>query len=126
MLRSDVAITDMIFICHQLASALFNPRYKFLYIFAYFASRLGLCSVSLSVPLYIDTSVDDLLVVVQVYKSYLVIVPEFDTQINLIVLDMIDFNVILGLDWLSPYHAVMDCFAKIVTLALSDVPPVMW
>ncbi|XP_070008291.1 uncharacterized protein, partial [Nicotiana sylvestris] len=41
----------------------------------------------------------------------------------LLLLDMVDFDVILGMDWLSPYHAILDCHAKTVTLALPDLPP---
>ncbi|XP_019244257.1 PREDICTED: uncharacterized protein LOC109224125, partial [Nicotiana attenuata] len=29
-------------------------------------------------------------------------------------LDMVDFDVIMGMDWLSPYHAILDCHAKTV------------
>ncbi|WMV46513.1 hypothetical protein MTR67_039898 [Solanum verrucosum] len=36
-------------------------------------------------------------------------------------LDILDFDVILGMYWLSPYHAVLDCFAKTVTLARPSI-----
>ena len=39
---------------------------------------------------------------------------------------MVDFDVILDMDWLSPYHAVLDCNAKTVTLAMPGVPRVEW
>lgn len=29
---------------------------------------------------------------------------------GLILLDMTDFDVILGMDWLLAYHAIVDCF----------------
>ncbi|PHT86434.1 hypothetical protein T459_08540 [Capsicum annuum] len=35
-------------------------------------------------------------------------------------LDMIDFDVILGMDWLDTYHAVLDYFVKTVTLDSTD------
>ncbi|XP_070049395.1 uncharacterized protein [Nicotiana tomentosiformis] len=35
---------------------------------------------------------------------------------------MTDFEVILGLNWLSPYHAILDCHAKTVTLAMLELP----
>jgi hypothetical protein len=35
---------------------------------------------------------------------------------NLIVLDMHDFDIILGMDWLAKNHAVIDCHKKKVTL----------
>ena len=34
------------------------------------------------------------------------------------ILDLDDFDVILGMDWLSKYHAFVDCFHKIVTFQL--------
>lgn len=39
---------------------------------------------------------------------------------------MVDFDVILGMDWLSPYHAILDCHAKTVTLALLGFPRLEW
>ncbi|GAV82627.1 RVP_2 domain-containing protein [Cephalotus follicularis] len=39
---------------------------------------------------------------------------------DLIVLPLHDFDVILGRDWLSAYHAHMDCYNKVVDLCLPD------
>ncbi|XP_070020399.1 uncharacterized protein [Nicotiana sylvestris] len=39
---------------------------------------------------------------------------------------MVDFDVILGMDWLSLYHVILDCHAKTVTLALPDLPHLEW
>jgi hypothetical protein len=35
---------------------------------------------------------------------------------NLIVLDLHDFDIILGMDWLAKNHAVIDCHKKKATL----------
>lgn len=43
------------------------------------------------------------------------------TWVNLFVLYMVDFIVIFGMDWLAPYHVVLDCYSKIVTSALMGV-----
>ncbi|XP_070021859.1 uncharacterized protein [Nicotiana sylvestris] len=45
---------------------------------------------------------------------------------DLLLLDMVDFDVILGMDWLSPYLAVLDCHAKTVTLDLLGFPQLEW
>ncbi|XP_070039829.1 uncharacterized protein [Nicotiana tomentosiformis] len=37
-----------------------------------------------------------------------------------------DFDVILGMDWLSPYHAILHCHAKTVTLAMLGLPRLEW
>lgn len=52
-------------------------------------------------------------------------VREFDTQVNLIMLDMVDFDVILGMGWLCPYHVALDYSAKTVTLVMPDIPLVI-
>ena len=33
---------------------------------------------------------------------------------DLVILDISDYEVILGMDWLSKYHATIDCKKKIV------------
>ncbi|XP_070004805.1 uncharacterized protein [Nicotiana sylvestris] len=39
---------------------------------------------------------------------------------------MVDFDVILGMDWLSPYHSILDNHAKVVTLAMPGLPRLEW
>ncbi|XP_070036959.1 uncharacterized protein [Nicotiana tomentosiformis] len=39
---------------------------------------------------------------------------------------MTDFEVILGMDWLSLYHVILDCYAKTVTLAMLEFPRLEW
>ena len=58
------------------------------------------------------------------YRSCLVSLAGYDTWVDLIILGMVEFDVILGMDWLSPYHAVLDCNVKTVTLAMRGVPRV--
>ncbi|XXG62687.1 hypothetical protein AAC387_Pa05g1002 [Persea americana] len=41
---------------------------------------------------------------------------------NLILLEMYDFDVILGMDWLAGYHATMDCFHRTLTFKLEETP----
>ncbi|XP_070025180.1 uncharacterized protein [Nicotiana sylvestris] len=60
----------------------------------------------------------DAIITDHVYRSCMVIIGGLETRVDLILLDMVDFDVILGMDWLSPYHAILDCHAKTVTLAL--------
>ena len=40
-----------------------------------------------------------------------------NTYVDLVILEMVDFDVILGMTWLSPQFATLDCNAKTVTLA---------
>ncbi|XP_017973287.1 PREDICTED: uncharacterized protein LOC108661388 [Theobroma cacao] len=47
------------------------------------------------------------------YESCVVRFKDKDTLVNLVVLDTLDFDVILGMDWLSRCHASVDCSHKL-------------
>ena len=38
--------------------------------------------------------------------------------VDLVELEILEFNVIWGMDWLFGHHAVLDCFNKVVTLSI--------
>ncbi|XP_070007475.1 uncharacterized protein [Nicotiana sylvestris] len=41
-------------------------------------------------------------------------------------LNIVDFDVILGIDWLSPHYAILYCHAKTVMLAMPGLPRLKW
>ena len=49
-----------------------------------------------------------------------------NTHVDLVILEMVDFDVILGMTWLSPNFAILDCNAKTVTLAKPETDPLVW
>ena len=49
-----------------------------------------------------------------------------NTHVDFVILEMVDFVVILGMTWLSPNFAILDCNAKIVTLAKPGTDPLVW
>lgn len=61
-----------------------------------------------------------------VCKTCIVTSQGFDTWADLTLLHMLDFHVILGMNWLALYHVVLDCYAIIVTLAIPGISPVIW
>ncbi|XP_070002464.1 uncharacterized protein [Nicotiana sylvestris] len=67
---------------------------------------------SLGTPIYVSTPMGDSMVMDRIYWSCVVIFCGYETRVDLLLLDMIDFNVILGMDWLSLFHAIHDCHAK--------------
>ena len=44
-----------------------------------------------------------------------VVISERELSVDLIILDMIDYDVILGMDFLSKYEATIDCKAKTIS-----------
>lgn len=62
--------------------------------------------------LCVATPISDSLVVDRVCRLYFMDVCEYDNDVDLIKWDMVNFDVILGNIWLSPYYPVFDYFAK--------------
>ena len=68
-------------------------------------------------PIRVYTPVGESVLVEKVYMSCLMTFVGSRTYVDLIILEMVDFDVILGMTWLSPNFAILDCNAKTVTLA---------
>ena len=49
-----------------------------------------------------------------------------DLMADLVVLDMVVYDIVLGMDWLSAYHAMIDCYKKRVTVHPPDEPTIMF
>ncbi|XP_070014467.1 uncharacterized protein [Nicotiana sylvestris] len=119
---SDIVITGIVLVCHRDASILFDPGSTYFYVSSYFVSYLVVPRDSLSPPVYVSMPVGDSIIVDHVYRLCVVTIGSLETSVDLILLDMVDFDVILDMDWLSPYHAILDCHSMTVTLALSGFP----
>lgn len=46
----------------------------------------------------------------------------FDTMVDLLLFYMVDFEVILGMYYLSSYHAILECHAEIMNLTMPELP----
>ncbi|XP_070054806.1 uncharacterized protein [Nicotiana tomentosiformis] len=77
-------------------------------------------------PIHVSTPVGDTIVVDRVYRSCIVTIGGLETRVDLLLLSMIDFDVILGMDWLSPSYASVDYHVMTVTLAMSGLPRIEW
>ena len=64
------------------------------------------CSMVVSFPTR-DSLIED-----RVYMGCRVIIEGYEFRANLVLMDIQDFDVILGMDWLSRHHVTMDCFRK--------------
>ncbi|XP_070005643.1 uncharacterized protein [Nicotiana sylvestris] len=125
-LASDVIITGIISVSGRDASILFDPGSTYSYVSSLFAHFLVISPEPLGSPVHVSTLVGDFMVVDRIYRSCVVTFCGFETRVDLLLLDMIDFEVILCMDWLSPYHAVLGCHAKTVSLAMPGLPRLEW
>ncbi|RVW14025.1 Transposon Ty3-I Gag-Pol polyprotein [Vitis vinifera] len=60
--------------------------------------------------------VTDSVVASRMLRNCIVMIGYREMPVDLVLLDLQDFDVILGMDWLASYHASVDCFEKRVTL----------
>ena len=60
----------------------------------------------------------------RVYKNCPLMVHDREFSVDLITLPFHEFDLILGMDWLSKHRAIVDCDKKIVLLKCSDPPEV--
>ena len=123
---SDAVITGNLLVCDCMASVLFDPGSTFSYVSSAFANSLNLHCELLDIPIRVSTPVGESLIVEKVYRSCLVTFVGSNTYVDLVILEMVDFDVILGMTWLSPNFAILDCNAKTVTLAKPGTDPLLW
>ncbi|XP_070032602.1 uncharacterized protein [Nicotiana tomentosiformis] len=119
-------ITCIISVSGKYASILFDPRSTYSYVSSLFAPFLGVSRETLGTPVYVSTHMGDSVVVNQIHRSCIVIFCGYETGADLLLLEMTDFEIILGMDWLSSYHAILDCHVKTAALAIPAFPRLEW
>ncbi|KAH9658749.1 Endonuclease [Citrus sinensis] len=62
--------------------------------------------------LVVSTPTGGSLLAEKVYQDSMIRLGEHELKANLIILDICDFDAILGMDWLASHHATVDCFKK--------------
>ncbi|WP_144028114.1 retroviral-like aspartic protease family protein, partial [Paenibacillus sp. 32352] len=98
---SDVVIIGNLLVCDCMVSVLFDPGSTFSYVSSSFANGLNLPCELLDMPIRVSTPVGESVVVEKVYRSCLVNFVGRNTYVDLVILEMDDFDVILGMTWLS-------------------------
>ena len=58
----------------------------------------------------------------RVYRNYPIIFPNKVTYVELVELDMFDFDVILGMDWLNACFASIDCRTRMKKFNFPNEP----
>lgn len=66
------------------------------------------------------------IVVTHIYRACFVLFMNFQTWANLVILNMIAFDMILGMTWLSPYYVMLNYNAETVTLEIFDKERLKW
>ncbi|XP_070034838.1 uncharacterized protein [Nicotiana tomentosiformis] len=74
----------------------------------------------------VSTPVGDSVIAKRVYRGCILVVHSRSTVADLIELDMVEFDVIMGMDWLASCHANVDCRSKMVRFQFPWEPVLEW
>ena len=91
-----------------------------------FSSLLDMHISTMDFDLIVATPMGDYVVTSRKLKNCHVIISYGDMLVDLVLLDLQDFDVILGMDWLASYHAYVDCFGKLVTFNILGQPELIF
>ncbi|KAL0534041.1 hypothetical protein IC582_028318 [Cucumis melo] len=110
--RAGTVVTGTLPILGHYAFVLFDSGSSHSFISSVFVQHLGLEVEPLGSVLSGSTPSGEVLLSQEKIKACRVEIANHMLDVTLLVLDMQDFDVILGMDWLSANHANIDCFGK--------------
>ncbi|KAL0325066.1 UNVERIFIED_CONTAM: Retrovirus-related Pol polyprotein from transposon [Sesamum radiatum] len=112
-------ITGSFSICGSNAHVLIDPRSTCSFISHDFASRVHASIESLGHDLCVSMPAGGVMLVNTVVRSCPIVVEGVTLYADLVVINLREFDVILGMDWLSCNHALVDCQTKEVTVEVN-------
>ena len=106
------SVTGIIFFFGEPARVLFDFGTSRSFISTSFALHANRELTPFKNKLIVTTSLGERVPKTSVFKGCEVVIESMMLKANLIPLEMTDFDVILGMDWLSNYRASMNCLTK--------------
>ncbi|XP_073225700.1 uncharacterized protein [Cicer arietinum] len=111
---SNAVVTCILSICSKDSHVLFDSRATHSFVSSRFATRLGKCSSFIEEALVVATPVVENFLAKSVYRSCDIAIEGKVMLVDLVDIDLVDFYVILDMDWLTFHHATLDCHNKVV------------
>ncbi|XP_070032015.1 uncharacterized protein [Nicotiana tomentosiformis] len=95
----DFMITGIVSVFHRDALVLFDPGSTNSYVSSYISHYLDMPRGSLDILVYVSMLVGDSILVDRVYRSCVVTIEGYETRVDLLLLNMIDFEGLSRLEW---------------------------
>ena len=108
-------VTNILLINNVEARILIDHGSTHSFIYLSYSKNLNQPLVPMRPGLAISTPIGEVVVISYVFEKCVVHIEERELLVDLLPLCMQDFDVILGIDWLSSYHASIECFYKEVS-----------
>ncbi|KAF3667099.1 RNA-directed DNA polymerase -like protein [Capsicum annuum] len=105
---------------------LLDPGSILSYVTPYVAVGFGFEPDMIAESFSISTPMGDFVMARRVYKNCVVSILSRDTVADLLELDIVNFDAILGMDWLHSCYAALDCRTQKVTFSFPNEPTIEW
>ena len=122
---SDV-ITGMILVYDHDAYALVDPGATHSFISVPFTERHQIESQPIDGRMVVSVPNGDTMISERIVPGSRLVIQNKDFPTDLIVLGIHDFDIVLGMDWLSKHKATLDCYKKEVRLVRPEEPSVIF
>ena len=106
------------------AYVLIDPGKIYSFIYEKFIAQVNIEIQPIDCSMVVFLPTGDSLIADRVYMGCRVIIEGHEFRANLVLLDIQDFDVILGMAWLSRHHATISCFRKEVKLCRPGEPEI--
>ena len=107
--KSVVVVTSKLLVFSLPGYALLDPGSTLCFVTSLVASKFYLLPVILHEPFQVSTPIGDNIRAEKVYRDCPIIFLDRVTYDDLIQLIMLDFDIILGIDWLHKCYATIGC-----------------
>ncbi|WMV42012.1 hypothetical protein MTR67_035397 [Solanum verrucosum] len=124
--NSPDVVTGMIEVFTFDVYALLDPGATLSFVTPYTAMRFDIITEQLLEPFSVSTLVGESILPEGVYRDYTNTVHHKDNMADLVELDMVDFDVILGMDWLNACYASADSRTQVVKFQFPNEPVIEW
>ncbi|XP_077228493.1 uncharacterized protein LOC143861449 [Tasmannia lanceolata] len=117
-LNVGTVVSGTLIVASSYAYVLFDSGATHSFVSSSYAMLHSLPVMPMNYDLCVSTPVGSDLVANSVSKMCSIRICDRELVVDLILLDLYDFDVILGMDWLSVHHVLVDCNKKIVTFEI--------
>jgi len=119
---SPDVLTAMLKVFQLDVYALLDPGATLSFVTPYVLMRFDVLPDVLIEPFSVSTPIGDSIVAKRVYRKCPVSLSHRVTLVDLVELDMLDFDVILSMDWLHSCYASIDCRTRLIKFEFPNEP----